>query len=96
MLIAAYKAGDTALAKKISTAVKKDLEQQMTYLTNLPDSKQDAMQYEMQGVQRLLMGMEQLKNQFETPQIMPAETAPTIKTNPVTPGKAADSVPKQP
>ncbi|MGF2412433.1 MAG: glycosyltransferase family 117 protein [Ferruginibacter sp.] len=96
MLIAAYKAGDTALAKKISTAVKKDLEQQMTYLTNLPDSKQDAMQYEMQGVQRLLMGMEQLKNQFEPQVMLPAETAPTIKTNPVTPGKAADSAPKQP
>jgi Protein of unknown function (DUF2723) len=94
MLIACYKAGDSALAKKISGSVKKDLEQQMTYLTNLPDSKQENMQQEIQSVQRLLMGMEQLKQQFENPAPIPMENIPPVKTQPVTPAKAADSAPK--
>jgi hypothetical protein len=94
MLIAAYKAGDSALAKKISGSVKKDLDQQMMYLTNLPDSKQENMQQEIQGVQRLLMGMEQLKNQFENPAPVPTENIPPVKTQPVAPAKAADTAPK--
>jgi len=69
MLQAAYKAGDTVLADKISKSVKKDLEQQMTYLTNLPDSKQEAMQQEIPGVQRLMMQMQQLQNQFKNPKM---------------------------
>jgi hypothetical protein len=94
MLIACYKAGDSALAKKIYNSVKKDLDQQLMYLTNLPDSKQENMLQEMQGVQRLSMGMEQLKKQFEEPAVIPTENIPPVKTLPVAPAKAADSAPK--
>lgn len=87
MLIAAYKAGDSALAQKITNSVKKDLEQQMTYLTNLPDSKQDAMQQEVPGVQRLLMGIQQIEMQFGNKRQIPpppAEGTAPIKTAPPT------------
>jgi hypothetical protein len=93
MLIAAYKAGDTALSDKISKAVRKDLEQQMTYLTNLPDSKQENMQQEIQSVQRLLMGMQQLDMQFKNPVSLPAEKPVPINAAPVVP-KASDTAPK--
>ena len=95
MLIAAYKAGDSALVDKISKSVKKDLEQQMAYLTGLPDSKQEAMQQEVPGVQRLLMGLDQLKRQFENPVPMQTENPGTLKIPPVVPQKAADTTPKK-
>jgi hypothetical protein len=95
MLIAAYKAGDTTLADKITKSVKKDLEQQMTYLNGLDDNKQDAMQIETQAVQRLLMGMQQIEMQFKTPRIIPTEAAPKINVQPVVPAKTTDTAKKK-
>jgi len=43
-LEAAYKAGDTALAQKVSREVKKDLEQQMSYYAKLGDMSLDELQ----------------------------------------------------
>lgn len=43
-LEAAYKAGDTALAQKVSREVKKDLEQQMAYYAKLGDMSPDELQ----------------------------------------------------
>lgn len=93
MLIAAYKAGDSVLAQKITKSVRKDLEQQLTYLTNLPDSKQDAMQQEVPGVQRLLMGIQQIEMQFGNKRQIPPppEGAAPIKTAPPTGNGKPDS-----
>lgn len=88
MLIAAYKAGDTILADKINRSVKKDLDQQMNYITNLDDTKQEAMQFEMQDVQRLLMGMQQIEMQFKNQKVIPTETPAQINVQPVAPLKA--------
>jgi len=98
MLIAAYKAGDTALADKISKSVKKDLDQQMNYLTNLSDSKQEGMQTEIQDVQRLLMGMQQIDMQFKNQRQAPLQEIPgsLMVEPPVTaPKAAADTKPKK-
>lgn len=61
-LLAAYKSGDTVLAKKVSDALRTDLEQQIMYFNSLNDNQQQALAYENQIVQQLLQqiqGMEQ-------------------------------------
>jgi hypothetical protein len=95
MLIASYKAGDSALVGKITKSVKKDLDQQMNYLTSLSDSKQEAMQVEAQDVQRMLMYLQQIEMQFKTPTVIPAETAPKINAQPVVPAKNTDTAKKK-
>ncbi|MGC4099891.1 protein O-mannosyl-transferase family [Ferruginibacter sp.] len=94
MLMAAYKAGDTALADKISRSVKKDLEQQMTYLTNLSDSKQEAMQSEIYSVQRTQRFLMQVETQFKNPLPPAIENAGPTNTAPVAP-KPKDTAPKK-
>ncbi len=86
MLIAAYKAGDSVLANKITKSVKKDLEQQMAYMANLDDNKQEAMQYEAEDIKRLLMGIQQIEMQFKNPAAAPLSDKPAaIKAQPVAP-----------
>jgi Protein of unknown function (DUF2723) len=86
MLIAAYKAGDSVLANKINKSVKKDLEQQITYMGSLDDNKQEAMQYEAEDVKRLLMGIQQIEMQFKNPAPIPLTDNPAaIKAQPVAP-----------
>ncbi|MFN8251775.1 MAG: DUF2723 domain-containing protein [Ferruginibacter sp.] len=88
MLMAAYKAGDTVLADKITKSVKKDLEQQMNYMSHLDDNKQSMiMAYDGSDVQRLLMYLQQLEMQYKNPlPAVPAETPGQgkINTAPVT------------
>jgi hypothetical protein len=68
MLIAAYKAGDTVLADKIAKSVKKDLEQQASYMNSLNEERQSAlMGYDGADVQQLLMGMQQIEMQYKNP-----------------------------
>ena len=91
MLIAAYKAGDSALAQKIYSSLKKDLDQQHDYLDALPDSKRDVMQSEVAGVERLRQGLPQIKKEFENPQLKmmpPTDAPPPIKVAPL---KGADT-----
>ena len=64
MLIAAFKAEDSVLANKIKKSVKKDLEQQVSYLNSLPERMQEQMSGELEDVKRLLMGMQQVEQQF--------------------------------
>ncbi|MEO6950150.1 MAG: DUF2723 domain-containing protein [Ginsengibacter sp.] len=62
-LVAAYKAGNLPLAKKISDELRKDLEQQVTYFNNLDDNKQISLYNDNQMVVQLLQqiqGMEQV------------------------------------
>ncbi|MEO6818300.1 MAG: DUF2723 domain-containing protein [Ginsengibacter sp.] len=62
-LVAAYKAGNLPLAKKISDELRKDLEQQVTYYNNLDENKQISLSNDNQMVVQLLQqiqGMEQV------------------------------------
>jgi Protein of unknown function (DUF2723) len=83
MLVAAHKAEDSVLVNKISKSVKKDLEQQVAYLNSLPERLKDQMSGEMDDVQRLLRGMQQIEMQFNKNAIPPAvENPKPINNNP--------------
>ncbi|MEO6638696.1 MAG: hypothetical protein ABIN25_10480, partial [Ginsengibacter sp.] len=66
-LLAAYKAGDSVLAKKVSNALRKDLEQQTTYFNSLDENKQQSLAYENQIVQQLLQQLQQMEQFFKSP-----------------------------
>lgn len=76
-LVAAYKAGDSALAEKISSRLKKDLQQQITYYNSLNTQRQGSLEFDNQVVTQLLQqieGMEQLfrGTQGKTPELLPS------------------------
>ncbi|MFC4263629.1 DUF2723 domain-containing protein [Ferruginibacter yonginensis] len=80
-LIAAYKAGDDALIKKVTASLKKDMEQQAAYYEALPDEKRAAISYEEERNMNLLRGMLQMEQQFKNvPQVNEKPT--TITTQP--------------
>ena len=65
-LLAAYKAGDTVLAKKVSDALRKDLEQQVSYFNSLDENKQAPLAYENQIVQQLLQQVQGMEQYFRS------------------------------
>jgi Protein of unknown function (DUF2723) len=79
MALAAYKAGDTTLATKIANAVRKDMEQQVTYYESLSDTKREAMKQEEDRNKQYLMGLMQMQQQFSKPEGM-TENSGTLKT----------------
>ncbi len=82
-LLAAYKAGDTVLAKKVSDALRKDLEQQVIYYNSLDENKQASLAYENQIVQQLLQQLQQMEQYFKTPVLAnPEEKNPVINNMP--------------
>ena len=86
MLIAAFKAEDSILANKIKKSVKKDLEQQVSYLNSLPERMQEQMSGELEDVKRLLMGMQQVEQQFNKAALPTAVENPgQIKNTPAIP-----------
>ena len=66
-LLAAYKAGDTVLAKKVSNALRKDLEQQIVYFNNLNANHQASLAYDNQIVQQLLQQVNGMEQYFTNP-----------------------------
>lgn len=64
-LEAAYKAGHTALADKVSKALHKDFDQQLKYYAQLPDRKQEAMRNEIAGAQQLVQMLQMLENNYK-------------------------------
>jgi len=81
-LIAAYKAGDSVLAKKVSDALRTDLEQQIMYFNSLNDDRQAPLAYDNQMVQQLLQGIQGMEQYFNKPQLIaPAENESTIIRN---------------
>jgi hypothetical protein len=103
-IIAAYKAGDSILAKKVTASLSKDLNQQQAYYNNLNENQQNALGIEINTAQRMLSELPQIEAQFKNPQ----PTAPTQAdiqkmiqnqgkpaTPPVTPAPAANPVKKQ-
>lgn len=65
-LEAAYKAGHTALADKVSKALHKDFDQQLKYYSQLPDRKQESMRMEIAGAQQLLQMLQMLENNYKS------------------------------
>ncbi|MFY8007883.1 MAG: DUF2723 domain-containing protein [Sediminibacterium sp.] len=60
-LQACIQAGDSALAKKVSAAVKKDLQQQMQYYESLKASKREFMEQEIYMAEELLSRLSQME-----------------------------------
>ncbi|MEI8060551.1 MAG: hypothetical protein WCG67_10375, partial [Ferruginibacter sp.] len=90
MLIACYKSGDTTLANKITKSVRKDLDQQLAYISGLDESKQSGLQYDAEEVKRLQMFIAQIEMQLKNPTpVQPmGDNGPVIKTQGVAPAKA--------
>jgi len=63
-LMAAYKAGDSTLAKKVSSLLRTDLEQQVMYFNSLNDDRQAPLAYENQIVQQMLQGLQGMEQFF--------------------------------
>ena len=77
-LLAAYKAGDSVLAKKVSESLRKDLEQQVTYFNSLDETKQSALAYENQIVQQLLQQLQGMEQYFQANKLVNTENQKSI------------------
>ena len=66
-LLAAYKADDSTLAAKVTRSLKKDLEQQINYASNLNEDQQAAIGNETQQAGAILRNMQQMEAQFKNP-----------------------------
>ncbi|HTB53327.1 MAG TPA: DUF2723 domain-containing protein [Ferruginibacter sp.] len=64
-LLAAYKADDSTLAAKVTRSLKKDLEQQMIYYSNLSPDQQQSLANENQQAMTILRDMQQMEAQFK-------------------------------
>ena len=84
-LYAAYKAGDTALADKVSKSLRKDMEQQKTYYESLNENKRAALGYEEERNDNLLRGLMGLEEQFKNKPVVTPEKPGTIQNIPVAP-----------
>ncbi len=65
MLYACYKSDEITLAEKISNLLKKDMEQQSSYYSSLPENKRVGLSQEIDRNANLLNGISQLKEQFK-------------------------------
>lgn len=91
-LMAAYRAGDSALVKKVTGALKKDMEQQSYYYENLPEKKRMAMNDEEETNNMLMRGLMQIEQQFKNPQRLQESPAP-IQAQPQPPAKVDTAKP---
>jgi hypothetical protein len=93
-LDACYKAGDTALAEKVTRSLKKDLEQQMTYYNSLNENRLgqfDQERGDMPIAANLLKGLQQMEQFYKNPKQL---EVPATITNNVAPAKKPDSAKK--
>jgi hypothetical protein len=83
-LLAAYKAGDSALARKVSASLRKDLEQQMNYYASLDENKMAALSRENDITDNLLKQVQQIDMLFKSPQpsVLNPESSRTILNKP--------------
>jgi hypothetical protein len=84
-LYASYLAGDTVLAKKVSDALRADLQQQIMYFNSLNDDQQANLAYDNQIVQQLLQQIQAMEQHFTKPEqtISPETANPVIKNIPI-------------
>src|SRR6185437_13138269 len=83
-LLAAYKSGDTVLAKKVSNSLRTDLEQQIMYFNSLNDNRQAPLAYDNQVVQQLLQQVQGMEQYFlkPTPTVTPEKGSSIINMPP--------------
>ena len=84
-LLAAYRVGDTTLAKKVSDALRTDLEQQVMYFNSLDQNRQQYQAYDNQIVTQMLQQLQGMEQYFTKPPaqaISPESTNKTIKNLP--------------
>lgn len=88
-LEAAYKAGHTTLAARVSAELHKDFEQQIAYINQLSDSKQDGLRQELMGAQQLLQMLNSLDASYKAggSSLQPAIEAPVPLPATDTPAK---------
>jgi hypothetical protein len=84
-LEACYKAGDTVLAEKVSRSVKKDLEQQVNYYSNLDENKQDFFRNDHEQAVNFLRGIQQIEGMYKNPTIQNMEIPGAINNVPAAP-----------
>jgi hypothetical protein len=84
-LYATYKSGDAALAEKITSILKKDMQQQAAYYESLDENKRYALSEEEQRNSNLLQSLLSIEQQFKTPAALNPETIPGINTQPAKP-----------
>ena len=90
-LDACYKAGDTALAEKVTRSLKKDLEQQMVYYNSLNEARRgqfDQERGEMPIAENLLRGIQQMEQIYKNPKHL---EVPATISNTTAPAKKTDS-----
>lgn len=96
LLQAAYEAGDTVLASKITRSLKKDLDQQIKYYASLNDDQLGVFEYgdhtgrrggDKVSAEQLLVRIMQFEEQYKLRSAMPAEAPGQINTQPVVPAK---------
>ncbi len=75
LLFSAFKAEDTALIKRITTSLKKDLIQQQTYYQNLSDRRRESLSQEEERNEYWLKALDGLEQQFKQQQ----QQAPVIE-----------------
>ncbi len=68
-LLACYRAGDTALAKKVSDNLRADLEQQVMYYNSLDENRQQYLAYDNQIVQQMLQQLQGMEQFFMKPPV---------------------------
>lgn len=73
-LLAAYKAGDSLLAAKVSASLRKDLEQQVSYFSSLSEGNQISLSDENNMVMELLKQLQQMEQYFKNPQPIPVNS----------------------
>ena len=66
-LLAAYKSGDTLLANKVYSSIRKDLEQEIAYFNSLDEDKQGALANDNQRCMQILQQLQQMQQFFTTP-----------------------------
>ncbi len=93
MLVAAYLAGDTVLADKITKSLRNDLQQQRRYYASLEGSKADNLRYDDAQAKRLLEVIQAIETEFKTPKpaTLPNKEAGPVIGSPAAPAKAPDS-----
>ncbi len=84
-LEACYKAGDTALAEKVSRSVKKDLEQQVNYYANLNENKQEYFRSDSEQAANFLRGIQQIEAMYKNPLPKAGELPGVINNVPAAP-----------
>ena len=93
-LLAAYKAGDTVLAKKVSESLRKDLEQQVAYFNSLDENKQAPLAYENQIVQQLLQQLQGMEQYFRANNALNPENRSPVINNVPAPKKGTSTLDK--